>query len=113
MIRTNVFLSEEHREQLAKLAEQTNLPAAEHVRRALKLYLCLVDGQLADVLAEAYKTFPDVSAAGDDDSQAIIRALRHWLHNRQANSIRGSLRRIETHLGIEQPEEEDVPENLH
>lgn len=113
MIRTNVFLSEEQRDHLAKLAEETNLPSAEHVRRAIKLYLCLVDGQLADVLTEAYKTFPDVSATEDDHSQAIIRTLRHWLHNRQANSIRGSLRRIEQHLGIDAPEENDVPEDIH
>lgn len=110
MIRTNVFLSEESRNHLAKLAEETNLPSAEHVRRAIKLYLSVMDGTLAAVVAEAYKSFPDVV---DDDSQALIRASRHWLHNRQANSIRGSLRRIETHLGIEQPEETDVPESLY
>jgi len=96
MIRTNIFLSEEHRKRLAALSESTGETAAEHVRRAIGQYLLLYDGALSEVLIEAHRTFPDAG----DDMQALTRALFHWFHGRQENSKRGSLARIEEMVGI-------------
>lgn len=43
--------------------------------------------QVEEVIAEAHRTFPDA----DSDAHAIVRALFHWLHNRQENSKRGAI----------------------
>jgi rRNA maturation endonuclease Nob1 len=43
--------------------------------------------KLDEVIVEAHKTFPDAGS----DSQAIVRALFHWFHNRQQNSKRGAI----------------------
>lgn len=51
-------------------------------------------GEMANVLAEAYRAFPDASR----DSQALTRALFHWYYARQENSKRGALTRIEQKL---------------
>lgn len=96
MIRTNIFLSDEQRRQLATLAESTGITSAEHVRRAITQYLSMHDGSLSPVVAEAHRTFPDA----EDDMQALYRALFHWYHGRQDNSKRSSLARIEEMLGI-------------
>jgi hypothetical protein len=49
---------------------------------------------MSQVLAEAYRAFPDA----ETDGQALTRALCHWYHNREQNSKRQVLERIETML---------------
>jgi hypothetical protein len=46
------------------------------------------------VIEEARNTFPDAA----NDSQALTRALFHWYHNRQENSKRGALARLESEV---------------
>ena len=46
------------------------------------------------VIEEARRTFPDA----DNDSQALTRALFNWYHNRQDDSKRGALRRMEADM---------------
>lgn len=95
MRRTSLFLDTEQIEQLQQLSEATNLPTAEHVRRAIDLYLLFVaggNGDMAEVVADAQSTFPD--AATPD--QALRRALFRWHYDRLENSNRQALNRIES-----------------
>ena len=50
--------------------------------------------KMLPVIAEARESFPDAGG----DSQALARALFHWYHDRQNNSKRGALARLEERL---------------
>lgn len=52
--------------------------------------------EMQKVIDEARHTFPDAAT----DSQALTRALFHWYHDRDANSKRGAMRRIEERMTI-------------
>lgn len=96
MKRTNVFLEENQRELLAKLAAEQKKPAAEIMRRIIDFGLLLYDeaGPMGPVVKEAMAIFDDA----DTPERAIVRMGVHWLHDRQENSIRGSQRRMEAQL---------------
>lgn len=50
--------------------------------------------KMLPVIEEALRTFPDAA----NDSQALTRALFNWFYDRQENSKRGALTRIEQKL---------------
>lgn len=105
MKRTNVYLEDSQPAKLDELAERTGIVAAEHTRRAVALYLLInaETGSIAAAIQEAQQVFDDA----DTLERALIRQLIHWHHSREKNSMRGALRRIERHLGIEEPEGPD------
>lgn len=78
---------------LAELVGATNRPAAEFVRDALDLYLPFVtpDSKAHEVLTLARVTFADSIT----DPAVLSRALFAWMYNREQNSKRGALVRIE------------------
>jgi hypothetical protein len=49
---------------------------------------------MEEVISVARETFPDAA----NDAQALTRALFNWYHDRESNSKRGSLNRIEAEM---------------
>lgn len=105
MIRTNIYIEEGTRDALAQIAAERGIPAAELTRQLVTFGLGLYDpnSPIADAITEALRVFDDTKRP----ERALERMAKHWLHNRQSNSIRASLRRIEAKLGIEPVEEVD------
>lgn len=93
MQRVHLLIEPEDWQALKGLAETEGKSAGEILRRMIELGLKLrkPDSTLAPALEEARRTFDDA----DTSERAVERALIHWLHDRQQNSIRGSQRRQE------------------
>lgn len=93
MQRISTLVEPETWQKLGELAKQENRSAGALLRDILEFGLKLYDPEstLGPALEEARRTFDDA----DSTQRALERALLHWLHDRQQNSIRGSQRRQE------------------
>lgn len=89
-------LEERHLQQLKDLKERTGIAEAEYVRQALDTYLPFLaeEGTLAEALAQARLTYDDAQTS----PHAIHRMAAGWLHDRESNSKRGAIARLEAEL---------------
>lgn len=96
MKRTSLFVDEAQLERIQRLSERSGLSAAEHMRRAVALYLLILDGSgdIAEAVAQAQRTFNDA----DTPERAVLRALMRWKHDREDNSLRGGQAKQGTQL---------------
>lgn len=83
-------------EQLREIKQRTGTPEAEIVRQALDTYLPFLaeDGLQTEILAAAAATYEDAIT----NPQRIHRLAAGWYYDRQDNSKRGALKRLETEV---------------
>lgn len=101
-----MYRLEEHQiEQLKEIKQRTGISEADLVRQALDTYLPFMaeEGLPVEILAEAAKTYEDALT----NPQRIHRLAASWFYDRQDNSKRGALKRLEERMtAIEQAVQE-------
>lgn len=96
MKKTTVYLEDSQPDELKRLAERLGANESDLLRRAVAHFLRLhsTEGTIAEAMAEAKRNFDDA----ENVEQANIRQLLHWKRDREDNSIRGSLRKLDAKI---------------
>lgn len=89
-------LEERQIEQLKEIKQRTGISEADLVRQALDTHLPFMaeEGLPVEIMAEAAKTYEDALT----NPQRIHRLAAGWFYDRQDNSKRGALKRLEERM---------------